>query len=182
MKIETADDFAILLFEEAKAFLEKYRSKREEEIAVAYLHAALLLGYCALEAHINNVAADFTDRPEFSILERTILQERDFTLKSGQFELTNALKMFRLEDRFEFLYRRFQNQPLNKRESWWGLMKAGLDHRNGITHPRSPRTVTEKEVTDSLNAVLEAIDVLFQAVYGKPYPGKGRLLDSLLEL
>ena len=53
------------------------------------------------------------------------------------------------------------------------LLKAGLDIRNGITHPRTPCKVTEKEVTDSLNAVLEAIDVLFQSVYGKPYPGKG---------
>jgi hypothetical protein len=181
VNVETADAFATLLFEEAKAFLEKYRSHREEGTAVAYLHAALLLGYCALEAHINNVAADFADRPELTILEQSILQERDVTLKGGQFELTNMLKMFRLEDRFEFLYRRFQDQPLNKTKSWWGLLKAGLDLRNGITHPRTPRIVTEKEVSDSLNAVLEAIDVLFQAVYGRPYPGKGRRLDSLLE-
>lgn len=182
MKVETADDFATLLFEEAKAFLERYRSHKYEDAVVAYLHAALLLGYCALEAHINNVAADFADRTEFNILEQSILQERDVTLKNGQFELTQTLKMFRLEDRFEFLYRRFQTQPLNKAEPWWGLLKAGLDIRNAITHPRSPRTVTEKEVTDSLNAVLEAIDVLFQAVYRKPYPGKGRQLDSILEI
>lgn len=50
------------LFEEAKAFLEKFYSNREDAAAVAYLHAALLLGYCALEAHVNNVAADFADR------------------------------------------------------------------------------------------------------------------------
>ncbi len=135
MNVQTADEFATLLFEEAKAFLEKYRSHREEDAAVAYLHATLLLGYCALEAHINNVAADFADRPEFSVLERGLLQERDIVLKNGQFDLTNALKMFRLKDRFEFLYRRFRNRPLNKAEAWWGLLKAGLDLRNGITHP-----------------------------------------------
>lgn len=182
MKLETADDFATLLFEEAKAFLERYRSDREKDAAVAYLHAALLLGYCALEAHINNVAADFAERSELTILEQTILQERGVELNNGQFELTHTLKMFRLEDRFEFLYRRFQKQPLNKADAWWGLLKAGLDIRNAITHPHTPRTVTEKEVTDSLNAVLEAIDILFQAVFQRPYPGKGRRLDSLLEL
>ena len=182
MTVETADDFATLLFEEAKAFLERYRSHREENAAVAYLHAALLLGYCALEAHINNVAADFEDRLEFTMLEKSILRERDVVLKNGQFEITQTLKMFRLEDRFEFLYRRFHAQPLNKSESWWGFLKAGLDIRNAITHPRTPRTVTEKEVTDSLIAVLKAIDVLFNAVYKKPYPGKGRQLDSILEL
>ena len=81
MNVQTADEFATLLFEEAKAFLEKYRSHREEDAAVAYLHATLLLGYCALEAHINNVAADFADRPEFSVLERGLLQERDIVPK-----------------------------------------------------------------------------------------------------
>ena len=120
MNVETADDFATLLFEEAKAFLEKYRSHREVGTAVAYLHAALLLSYGALEAHINNVAADFADRPDLTVLQRSILQERDIALKSGQFELTNAPKMFRLEDRFEFLYRLFQNQPLKKCEAWCG--------------------------------------------------------------
>jgi hypothetical protein len=181
MKVETADDFATLLFEEAKAFLERYRAHREVDAAVGYLHAALLLGYCALEAHINNIAADFAGRPELTVLEQSILEERDVALKNGQFELTSALKIFRLEDRFEFLYHRFQKQALNKADPWWGHLKAGLDIRNGITHPRTPRAVTEKEVTDSLNAVLEAIDVLFQAVYRRPYPGKGRRLDSLLE-
>ena len=42
--------------------------------------------------------------------------------------------------------------------------------------------MTESEVSFSLNAVLEAIDVLFQAVYKRPYPGKGRQLDSRLTL
>lgn len=180
MNLETADDFATLLFEEAKRFLEKYRSHEDDDAIVAYLHAALLLGYCALEAHINNVAADFVDRPEFTTLEQSILQERDVALKTGQFELTSTLKMYRLEDRFEFLYRRFARQPLDKSVSWWGQLKAGLDLRNAITHPHTPRVVTEKEVAASLTAVLDAIDALFQAVYGKSYPGKGRQLDSML--
>ena len=180
MNDETADSFATQLFEEAKAFLAKFRSQRDKEADVAHLHAALLLGYCALEAHINNVAADFADRSELSVLEQSILQERDVVLKNGRFELTNTLKMFRLEDRFEFLCRRFQSQPLSKDKPWWGFLKAGLNLRNGITHPRSPRIVSEKEVTDSLNAILEAVDVLFQAVYKRPYPGRGRQLDSVL--
>ena len=182
MKVETSDEFGVLLFEEAKAFLARFRAHTDKEAAVAYLHAALLLGYGALEAHINNIAADFTDRPEFTILEQSILQERDIILRNGQFELSSALKMFRLEDRYEFIYRRFRKQPLNKADPWWCQLKAGLVIRNGITHPREPRSVTEKDIADSLNAVLEAIDVLFQAVYEKPYPGKGRRLDSLLDV
>jgi hypothetical protein len=81
MTVETADDFATQLFEEAKAFLEKFCSNREDAAAVAYLHAALLLGYCALEAHVNNVAADFADRSEFDTLQQSILTERDVDRK-----------------------------------------------------------------------------------------------------
>jgi hypothetical protein len=47
---------------------------RGKDNRVWYLHAALLLGYCALEAHVNNVAADFADRPELTVLEQSILQ------------------------------------------------------------------------------------------------------------
>jgi hypothetical protein len=35
-----------------------YHAHRDDDAAVAYLHAALLLGYCALEAHINNETAE----------------------------------------------------------------------------------------------------------------------------
>ncbi|HKQ34789.1 MAG TPA: hypothetical protein VJT11_05735 [Nitrospiraceae bacterium] len=182
MNVETADDFATLLFEEAKAFLETFQSHKEKDTAVAYLHAALLLGYCALEAQINNISAEFADRHEFNLQEKSIIREREIALKNGQFELTKTLKIFRLEDRFEFLYRRFKKQPLNKTDKWWGQLKEGLETRNAITHPRTLRTVTEKEVTTSLKAILEAIDVLFRAVYKRPYPGKGRQLDSLVEL
>jgi hypothetical protein len=35
-----------------------YHAHRDDVVAVAYPHAALLLGYCALEAHINNETAE----------------------------------------------------------------------------------------------------------------------------
>jgi hypothetical protein len=182
MTVETADEFASLLFEEAKAFLEQYRAHISNEAALAYLHAALLLGYCALEAHINSIAADFADRPEMDLPEKSILQEREIVLKNGKFQLSPTLKIFRLEDRYEFLYHRFQCQPFDKTSAWWCQLKAGLDIRNDITHPRNPRIVTEKEVTLSLGAVLESLDVLYKAVYKKPYPSKGRQLDSTITL
>jgi hypothetical protein len=45
-----------------------------------------------------------------------------------------------------------------------------------------PRVVIANEVSDFLVAIIEAIDALFRTVYGKPYPGRGRQLDSLLSL
>jgi hypothetical protein len=181
MSNDTSDDFAVLLFEEAKRFLEKSRAESSLDGQTAYLHASLLLGYCALEAHINSVGADFVERKDLSLLHQSILQERDVALKSGQFELTESLKVYRLEDRFEFICRFFSGQPLDKSKQWWGTLKDGLKLRNGITHPREPKGVSEQVVARILDAILESLDALYVAVYRKSYPGKGRKLDSRLD-
>ena len=51
------DDFAALLFDEAKAFLENAKSASSEEARTSYLHAALLLGFSSLEAQRETVQA-----------------------------------------------------------------------------------------------------------------------------
>jgi hypothetical protein len=182
MTPDTPDEFATLLLEEAKRFLEKYQTAtRVADRADAYLHASLLLGYCALEAHINNVAEDFADRPEFTAHEKGLLKEKEIVFKGGQFRLSPSLKMSRLEDRLEFLYRRFAGCPLDKNIGWWGHLRAGLDLRNALTHSRSPQVISEKDVTDALHGILETIDVLFRAVYHKAYPARSRQLDSKLD-
>lgn len=182
MTADTPDEFATLLLEEAKRFLEKYQTATKvADRADAYLHASLLLGYCALEAHINNVAEDFADRPEFTVHEQGLLKEREIILRGGQFHLSSSLKMSRLEDRLEFLYRRFAKCQLDKKVAWWGRLRAGLNLRNALTHSRSPQVISEKDVTDALHAILEAIDVLFRAVYHKAYPARSRQLDSKLD-
>jgi hypothetical protein len=178
---DNADEFAALLLEEAKRFLEKYGSERREEGPVAaYLHAALLLGYCALEAHMNNIAADFSERREFTVLEKSLLNEKDFALKDGRFQLSKKTKMYRIEDRLEFLYRRFAKDSLDKNAPWWSHLKTGLELRNSLTHPRNPQPISEKEAADFLSAIIKAIDLLYQTIYDKPYPARGLRLQSRL--
>ncbi len=181
MSSANADEFAVLLFDEAKRFLEKSHTEASSAGKVAYLHAALLLGCSALEAHINGVAADFFDRQDLNVLDQSILRERDIALKSGQFELTDSLRIYRLEDRFEYIYRLFSGEPVDKAKHWWGDLKAGLKLRNAITHPREPEAISEQAVTRVLDAILQSLDALYRAVYRKPYPGKGRKLDSRLD-
>jgi hypothetical protein len=175
-----ADEFSVLLLEEAKRFLEKSGSETSTDGKTAYLHAALLLGYCALEAHINSIAADFRDRKELNVLDQSIFHEKEFALKSGRFELTDSLKIYRIEDRFEFIYRFFSDKPLDKSETWWNQLKNGLKIRNALTHPREPELVSQSAVTEILRAILQSLDILYNAVYGKAYPGKKRQLDSRL--
>src|SRR5438105_4558960 len=97
-----ADEFSKSLLEEAKRFYEKSISESTREGKTAYLHASLNLAFCSLEAHVNGIADDFVTRPELSIVEKSLLAEREIRLEKGQFVLADTLKMSRLEDRIEF--------------------------------------------------------------------------------
>ena len=75
------DEFAVLLFEQAKGFLEKSKGGITNYQRQAYLHAALLIGISALEAHVNAISDEFlTTREDLTVLERSILDEKDFIL------------------------------------------------------------------------------------------------------
>ena len=95
------DKLGRALLEEAKRFFEKAREETTIEGKQAYLHASLVLGFCSFEAHINSIADDFLVRPELTVVERSILDEKDFKLIEGEFTLTDGLKMHRLTDRIE---------------------------------------------------------------------------------
>ena len=60
----TFDVFANQLLEEAKRFLEKANDSSSDLAAeAAYLHAALTLSFCALEAHVNSIGEEFPSVP-----------------------------------------------------------------------------------------------------------------------
>ena len=105
------DSFATSVFEEAKRFLEKGEGDSDSLPRNAHLHAAMMLAFCSLEAHVNSIAEEFAHRPEFAARKRAILLEKDVRLEDGEFVLRN-FKMFRLEDRIQFLHRQFSRKAL----------------------------------------------------------------------
>lgn len=122
--MQEVDEYASSLLEQAKRFLEKAEND-DEPGQSAYLHASLLLAFCALEAHLNAIASDFVQRSDLDLLSMSILCEREIKLENGRFEITNGLKIFRLEDRIEFLHRKFSGQEIDKSNSWWPELKEG---------------------------------------------------------
>jgi hypothetical protein len=174
------DEFSRQLLEEAKRFLEKAKAPGEPGQS-AYLHAALTLGVCALEAHVNSVCDDFLTRRDLSVLDRSILSERHYQLQDGEFKITERLKMYRLEDRIEFLFGRFSKTPLDKQSSWWGQLQATFLARNSLSHPKSISTLTCPAVERALQSVIDALEALYKAVYKKPFPPQARGLNSTLD-
>ena len=172
------DDFSALVFEQSKRFFEKAGESEEDSAHDANLNAALLLGFCSLEGHVNSVAAELALRPGLDLLELSMLNEYDVKFESGEFRLTDKLKMFRLEDRLEFIFRRFAKINLPKDQAWWTDLKAGIKLRNGLVHPKVGLKLRAKEVERTLQAILECLNALYLAVFRKKYPSIKRGLDS----
>jgi len=177
------DAFARQLWEEAKAFLEESRTSTVSASKQAHLHAALNLGFCALEAHVNAIADDFLTRPDLSLHERSILSEKKIELENGEFRVSKQFQMYRLEDRVLFLCHRFSKKsPLDRNAAYWGNFKQALDLRNGLTHPKTPAAVTDASVERALQAILQLLDVTYERIYRKSYPAWKRGLESNVEL
>ena len=173
------DSFAASLLEEAKRFLEKAGENDGPEAEAANLHAALMLAFSSLEAHVNSVADEISLRKGIAPHDLGALREKDVQLKDGEYHLSSKLKIHRLEDRIAILHRIFTNKPAIG--PWKSKLSSATDLRNKLTHPKEVPTISVASVKRAIEAVIETIDALYQAVYGKRFPAANRKLESKLE-
>ncbi len=174
------DLFANQLLEEAKRFFEKATESTDSMSRAAHLHAALMLAFCALEAHVNSIGDEFAKSTDLSAHEKGILLERDVRLKDGQFQLQPGLKISRLEDRIEFLHARFSGKPLDRASNWWSQLGTAIDLRNQLTHAKTVPNISEAAVRNAILAIVGSLDALYQAIYKRTFPPSGMGLQSAL--
>jgi hypothetical protein len=174
----SVDLFSVQLFEEAKRLLEKYQESHEKPRA--YLHAALVLGMCSLEGHVNSICEEFLVREDLSPWEESILAERNVDFHDGEFTVGNRLKIQRLEDRLLFLHKRFSNNPIDRSGITWNSFLEAVDLRNKLVHPKDAMTIQEDQVKRALLAVVGILDSLFFALYKQGYPAAKRGLQSTM--
>ncbi len=176
------DEFASSLLEESKRFLEKARSSNQEVGRAAYIHASILLAFCAFEAHLNAVAEEFsTDKVRLSLHERSLLQEKEVRLKNGAFTLTEELKIYRLFDRLLFLHQKFGRKKWNHKADWISALTQANVERNKLVHPKNAVTADIKSAERVLKAVVAALDALYLTIYKCRFPAAKRKLDSKLD-
>lgn len=180
-----ADEFALMLLEEAKRFLEKARSVPIAESGQqAFLHSALLLAFCSFEAHVNAMAEEFASEAAtlgLTVHEVGLLREKDVQLDNGRFEVRDQLRMVRLEDKIRFLSRRFARSAMDYSESWWTRVSDAERLRNRLTHPKGMVPLRIEDVENALRGVIGTLDALYHAIYQKPFPTLGLDLDSTLD-
>jgi hypothetical protein len=173
------DEFASSLLEESKRFLERANETKDNVAQDAYLHAALLLAFCSLEAHINAISVELSDRPEFSTHEKGFLLEKEVRLQEGTFAL-GGLRMSRLDERILFLHRHFSGKALDTTVGWWSELSGAVAIRNKLTHPKDVQPITVQNVRSALSAVIAAIDNLYKVIYKKGLPAANMALQSRL--
>jgi hypothetical protein len=174
------DLFANQLLEEAKRFLEKARDSSDVAAEAAYLHAALMLSFCSLEAHVNSIAEEFSLRPDLSAHEKGLLLERVVGLEDGAFQLRPGIRMAKLEDRIEFLHAKFSGKPIDRSSAWWGQLNNATSLRNQLTHAKIVPAIDERSVRMATQAMIDTLDVLYQAIYKRKFPPAGLHLQSSL--
>jgi hypothetical protein len=178
--VSEIDLFANRLLEEAKRFLEKAVGNPDSTAEAAYLHAALMLSFCTLEAHVNALGEEFSLATGLSAHEKGILLEQDVRLEDGQFELKQTLKIASLEDRIEFLYTKFSGRPVDITLDWWRQLGTATDLRNKLTHAKGVPLIGQAAVKNAVQAVIDAPEALYQAIYKRKFPPAGRGLQSQL--
>src|ERR1700676_3732158 len=124
-------------------FLRKRPIRQKRKAQDAYLHASLMLSFCALEARVNSMSDEASLRSDLSEHERGLVLERDVRLQDGKFEVHSGLKIIRLEDRIEFLHTKLSGKPIDKSASWWGQLQSAVHLRNDLTHAKAVPAITE---------------------------------------
>ena len=173
------DDFALSLLEESKRFLEKVEDHGDHFANEAYLHSALLLAFSSLEAQVNAIAEEFVARPELSVHEKGMILEQEVRLENGEFVRRPVLRMARLEDRISFLYVKF-GRSIDRSMPHWSRLADAVILRNQLTHPKEKVTLTKAGVGRAIQAVVDTLDAMCQAIYKRPFPAAGRGLQSSL--
>jgi len=171
-----SDAFSITLLDEAKRFLEKANDSEEPD---PFLHAALVLAFSALESHLNGVAEELALRQDVTLLDQAVLTERGLKLKAGRWELSPDSRFYRLEDRLAYIFRRYADADVTG-YTWWSDLRAAVNARNALVHPRDAVSLSLSELERFISAIIDALNDVYTAVFGRGHPAYGRGLQSTL--
>ena len=174
------DAFASSLLDQAKALYEK--GTLQSPFEPAFIHAALMLAFCSLEAHVNAISDDYkVARQDISLVDQAILSEREIKLDHGKFML-GSLKIYRLDDRILHLHATFGTQKVDRSASWWSELLEAISLRNKLTHPKSVPDIRPEQVKRSILSIVTALDKTYLSLYQRNFPPASRGIQSKIAL
>lgn len=182
--MEEFSSFIVQLLDESKCFLQKARNEKSTPVCQAFLHASLLIAISSLEACVNSIAEELLREPyvnRYSLLEQSLLLEREIKFKNGQYSIGSSLKMSRLTDRIEFLYFKFGQKKIQPTDEWYCFLKQAIITRNNLVHPKKNTILTIDQIEQALLSVLNTINSLYLVVYRSKFPAYNLGLHSTIE-
>ena len=129
------------LLKDSQYFLkEAEKHQSNEMLQQRFIRASIISAWSGFEGWINKTCSDFAKTiPNLGIHGIGFLLEKRIELKKGQFELTNSDKYESIENKMEYLLRRFANYTLDKStKSWKNFVQAKII-RDSIAHPKEGR-------------------------------------------
>ena len=163
----------------AKQFAADANSAKTKSLVQAYRRSALMHGFCFLEAELNYLAEHFEGKPMFTVHEQGVLLERDVRLKKGKFVLSDREKFYRLLERIELLLEKCAHDADSVKANWFSSLSSAIKKRNKLVHPREAHSLSDKEVKEVLQAILDGVSALYGTVLKRKYPYKNKGLDVI---
>lgn len=181
MKISNVDEYANDLLNKGKRFYEKAKQESNDIAISAYFQSSIIFSIMSLETTIFSISDELCKRQDLTLLEKSLLLEKDVSFDNGVFSLTDKLKMSKLIDKIDFLLLRFNSKVDKANSLWWNHLKEGIRLRNELIHPKNVTEITLKQVENTILSVLKCTDVIYRAVYKKGYPHYNRKLTSVYD-
>ena len=176
------DTFFEEILEESKYLFEQAKLQDACKRKI-YLHSSLLMIMSSLEACLNAIADELLIEPYkdcYSLLEQSMLMEKEVVFEKGLYKLGPNLKMSRTIDKLELLFVKFLKEKWDPTVTWFIQLKQAIQTRNNLVHPKTVITITDNQVELAIKAVLDTINELYKAIYKKPFPAYSRGLSSRL--
>lgn len=167
------ENYSKQLLLSSKKFLEdaKAHSNNEPDFQ-RFLRASLTHAFFFLEAQLNYLAHHFSNSKDFDLIERALLSEMEVRLDKGQFRITDKPKFYSMEDRIEFLLRRFSSDIDAAKGTWFSALKDSIGVRNRLVHPKDAHEINIQEAEKAIISILDCLSSLYKSIFQKEFPLK----------
>lgn len=158
--------------QDAYNFASEAKNTDDDRQARRLYRAAVFHAGAALEAFVNFVGDTLQKGDKFAPYEIAFLNDKKFALSRGTFEILEQTEFHRLEDKLIFLLTKFDSHFDRATNPAWSRFLEFKQFRDAITHPRSNDDESavadyEKNISSGLGSVIELIDSLCKAIFGK---------------
>ena len=138
------------------------------------------LPFCALEAHVNSIGEEFSMAAAFSAHEKGPLLEKDVRLEHGEFQLQAGLRMAKLEESHRAPACQMFGQTSGSLIALVGAAFSCCRFEEQSDARQGGNAISRSAVRGALQAIVDALDAPYQAIYKRKFPPVTQGLQSNL--